>query len=169
MLAGLFVLAGMAAGVGLVIGVTPRGLAPTPVAERGPTDGRAAAAPPRPMDADPVLTDLARARAAHAAEAERLRRALLADIDAVIREAGHAGQPIDWMPKDRKGFAENGVTPLIPPLQPATRNYQAGVRAADAALDAAYVRAAAALERNGRRPQAEAVRADLSARRSAPR
>jgi hypothetical protein len=107
---------------------------------------------------DPVLTSLDWAKAAHAAELNRLKLVLLTDIDAEIRAAHKEGRPINYMLQERKGFADGGVTPLLPPLQPATRRYLAGVRAAEAALDAAYDQAATALAAAGRESEGERLR-----------
>lgn len=99
--------------------------------------------------ADPP--SLAKAREAHAAELARLRDQLLADIDAVIRKENSRGAGIDYLLRERKGFAEGGVTPILPKLRPLSETYLAAKDKADEAL-------AVALEKAGRREEAKEYR-----------
>jgi hypothetical protein len=92
--------------------------------------------------ADPPGAD--EARAAHKAELARLRAKLLDDIDAVVKSEHARGAGIDYLLKERKGFEENGVVPILPKLRPATRAYLEAKEAADDKLAAAL----------GRKPEA---------------
>jgi hypothetical protein len=100
--------------------------------------------------ADPS-TDLESARAAHKEELRRLRAQLLADIDAVIRKESDAGAGVDYLLKERRGFEQNGVTPILPKLLPAGRKYEEGKQASEEAL-------AKALEKAGRKEEAQSLR-----------
>ena len=101
------------------------------------------------------------ARATHERELERLRHKLLDDMDAVIRKERDAGAGINYLLKERKGFADNGVVPLLPKLLPASRDYLAGKSAADEAL-------AAALDRAGLKTEATALRPSAAAPAAGP-
>src|SRR5688500_4324649 len=74
---------------------------------------------PHTLQADP-LDD---ARTAHAKELTRLKADLLAAIDARLKLNERAGRGNDYLLPERKAFAENGVTPLLPEMQPAVRVY----------------------------------------------
>jgi hypothetical protein len=110
---------------------------------------------------DPTLADLSKAKAAHAKELARLRDKLLADIDAVIKAENDRGAVINYMLKERKGFAENGVTPILPKLLPASGKYLEGKKAADAELESAYTRAVEASVKAEKVDQAIALRTEL--------
>lgn len=110
---------------------------------------------------DPILADLDRAKAAHAKELARLREQLLADIDAVIRAEQDRGAGVNYLLKERKGFAENGVLPILPKLLPASRRFADGQRAADAELEAAYRTAIDRSLRARNFDQAAALRGEL--------
>lgn len=121
-----------------------------------------------PLDADqPASADLTRARAAHAAELARLRQKLLDDIDAVVRQEKAAGAGIDYLLKERKGFADNGVTPILPKLLPAAEAYARAKGTADEALAGAVEAALKAAEADKRVDEAARLRAELAALRPA--
>jgi len=77
---------------------------------------------------------LTEARVAHKAAVARLREKLLADMNEIIRKEHDRGAGIDYLLKDKKGFEENGVLPLLPKFQPAAREYQIGKRKTDEQL-----------------------------------
>jgi hypothetical protein len=105
--------------------------------------------------------DLDKAKAAHTKEMLRLRDKLLADIDAVIRSEYDRGAGINYLLKERKGFEENGVVPILPKLLPASREYVDGQKAANAALEKAYTTAILASVRAGNTDQEKRLRAEL--------
>jgi hypothetical protein len=95
--------------------------------------------------------DLESARAAHAKELDSLRKQLLVDIDAVIRKESEAGAGIDYLLKERRGFEQNGVVPILPKLLPASRKYEEGKLKADESL-------AKVLDKAGRKEEAQSLR-----------
>jgi hypothetical protein len=112
-----------------------------------------------PALADPTA-DLERAKAAHAKELGRLRDQLLAAFDAEIkaqRDAG--GPPLNYLLAERRAFADNGVTPILPQMRKAAEKYLDGKRAAEeqlaTALDAAGHREEAKRLRDGPEPPAK--------------
>jgi hypothetical protein len=90
-------------------------------------------------DRDPPV--LARAKEAHSKELAKLRADLLAAIDTEVKRAAGAGEGIDYLLKEKKGFAENGVTPILPKLVRHSRTYLDGKKAADERLEKAYTTA----------------------------
>lgn len=110
---------------------------------------------------DPALTELAKAKAAHAKEMTALRASLLAAIDAKIKEENDRGAGIDYLLKERKGFEENGVTPILPKLIPASKEYLEGKKAADAKLVKGYTVAIAALSDRGKTTEAASLTKEL--------
>jgi hypothetical protein len=115
---------------------------------------------------DSVPADLVRAKDAHAKELARLRDRLLGDIDGIIKAEKDRGAGIDFLLKERKGFADEGVVPLLPKLLPASQRYQDDKRKADAALEAAYAAAIDESIKARHVDQAVALRADLKKFRS---
>jgi len=97
---------------------------------------------------------LTEARVAHKAAVARLREKLLADMNEIIRKEHDRGAGIDYLLKDKKGFEENGVLPLLPKFQPAAREYQIGKRKNRRAISESYRGRIG--EGNGRRKQATA-------------
>jgi hypothetical protein len=89
---------------------------------------------------DAILVDLNKAKATHAKELARLHDKLLADIDTVIKAESDRGAGINYLLKELKGFAENGVTPILPKLLPPAQKYLEGKKAADAELESAYTK-----------------------------
>lgn len=101
------------------------------------------------------------ARLAHAKELTRLRTEMLASFDAQLRANERAGKGIDYLLPEKKAFVESGVTPLLPEMQEATRQYLAGKKAANEAL-------AIALERAGRAIEAKRLRDEFAAAPAKP-
>ena len=112
-------------------------------------------------DEAPALADLAKAKAAHTKEMARLRTDLMAVIDSAIREKDEKGGKINYLLKERKGFAENGVPPILPSLLPASREYVAEKRAADAELQKAYAAAIDGLKKSDNPKDAAALQKEL--------
>src|SRR5262245_5509709 len=115
---------------------------------------------------DAPLANLNKAKAAHAKELARLRDKLLADIDAVIRKEADAGAGVNYLLKEKKGFEENGILPILPKLLPASRAYVDGKIAADAALEKAYTAAIAGAAKIGDLEQVTKLRDELNALRA---
>jgi hypothetical protein len=90
---------------------------------------------------DSTVAELTKAKATYAKEMARLRDKLLADIDAVIKAEQDRGAGINYVLRERKGFEEGGVVPILPKLLPASGRYLDGKKAADADLERAYAAA----------------------------
>ena len=116
---------------------------------------------------DPILDELEKAKAAHAKELRILRQNLLDDIDKVIRQTNDMGGGIDYMLRERKGFAESGVTPILPKLKGASDNYLEAKIAADGTLEAAYATAADKSIKAGKLLQGSTLKAEVKAMRDA--
>jgi formylglycine-generating enzyme len=114
---------------------------------------------------DPAMLELAKAKAAHSKELTRLRDKLLADIDAVIKSENDRGAGIDYLLKERKGFVENGVTPILPKLLPASRQYLDGKKVAHTELEQVYTAAISASRRDGNADQVARLQGELKALR----
>jgi hypothetical protein len=110
---------------------------------------------------DPIITDLNKAKAAHTKELTRLRDKLLADIDAVIKAEDARGAGIDYLLKERKGFVESGVTPILPKLLPSSREYLEEKKAADAKLAKAYTVAISSLRDRGKNTESASLAKEL--------
>jgi hypothetical protein len=110
---------------------------------------------------DPILADLNKAKLAHGKELARLREKLIADIDAVIKAENDRGAGIDFLLKERKGFVDNGVLPLLPKLLPASRQYVDGKKTADTALEAEYLVAISGLNKKKRTADSKRLSAEL--------
>ena len=87
---------------------------------------------------DSILADLAKAKLAHSKDIARIRQQLIEDIDRVIRQTNDSGGGIDYMLRERKGFIENGTTPILPKLKAASENYLEAKHVHHLTLDAAY-------------------------------
>jgi len=105
--------------------------------------------------------ELAAAKAAHAKELAKLRDQLLADIDKVIKQTDDMGGGIDYMIRERCGFADLGVTPILPKLQPLSDKYLDAKKAADTALEAAYAKAIEASTAAGKMADVTVLKAEL--------
>ncbi len=116
---------------------------------------------------DPILADLDKAKAAHAKELRILRQNLLDDIDKIIRQTNDMGGGIDYMLRERKGFAESGVTPILPKLKGASDNYLEAKNAADGTLEAAYATAVDKSIKAGMLLQGSNLKVELKAMRDA--
>jgi hypothetical protein len=90
---------------------------------------------------DRAAAELAAAKATHAKELVRLRSDLLSAIDTEIKRAAGAGEGIDYLLKEKKGFEQNGVPPILPKLVRLSRTYLEGKKAADELLEKAYATA----------------------------
>jgi len=111
--------------------------------------------------------ELAAAKAVHAKELAKLRDQLLADIDKVIKQTDDMGGGIDYMIRERRGFADLGVTPILPKLQPLSDKYLDAKATADKALEAAYTTAVEAAVKAGKLEDAAVLKAELKKMRDA--
>ncbi len=110
---------------------------------------------------DSALAALDRAKVAHAKELARLHDQTLAEIDAIIKDLDDRGAGINYLLKERKGFADNDVTPILPKLLPASRKYLAAKKVADDKLTKAYSIAIAAMTKAGKIAEADRLREEL--------
>lgn len=71
-------------------------------------------------------------------EIDRLSDKLIEDIDQIIKDEYLAGRPIDYLLKEKRGFADYGVIPILPRLQPAVQKWEKGLRAAKEKLNKSH-------------------------------
>ena len=104
---------------------------------------------------DQILEELAEAKSVHKKEMAKIRQDLLDDIDRVIRKTNDSGGGIDYMLRERKGFVETGVTPILPKLKMHSDNYVEARDVIDRNLRQAYDRAIKKSLQAGKATQAE--------------
>lgn len=113
------------------------------------------------LHADDIGDAVKQAKAKHAAEMARLHQTTLDEIDTIIRREQDAGVVVNFYLKERKGFAENGILPLLPKLLPPTKGYADGKKLADAALETAYSQAIEDYRKAKQFDQALSLKLDL--------
>lgn len=107
--------------------------------------------------------ELRAAKNLHAKEVAKLRENLIVDIEAAIKMENDRGAGIDYLLKEKTGFVDNGVLPILPKLLPASQRYMAGKRSADEQLAKAYLSEIAAATKAGESKRATELRNEMAA------